>query len=386
MNTISSNTSSNKKRFAIFLALLVSLALAYKLYSALTQSKKAPPEVIQTIVSAKVLQEDFPVDISTSGNIVSANIVDIRPQVANIVTKIHIKDGQDVKKGDLLFTLDDRADRANYEKLRALAEDAERQYRRAQDLVKQNFISQASLDTSLANANSAKAAANAAQVALSYDYIRSPINGTAGVINVFQGALVSSSNVVSTTSSATATTTQGAMVTISQLNPIHVQFTVPESQMASLVALQKSSAGLIAKVDLGDRQTRNARVFVIDNQVDPAIGAVKVKAELANEDHALAPGRFVHVNLQSQVLKNALVVPSQSIISNALGDSIYTVGEDNKTILNKIKVIAKADGFAAIEGVKAGDRVVVEGKQNIRPGLKIVEATPSKPTNPSTGN
>ena len=310
----------------------------------------------------------------------ATNIVDIRPQVSNVVAKIHIKDGQFVNQGDLLFTLDDRADKANYEKFKALAEDAERQYNRAVELAKQNFISQASLDTAMANANSARAAANSAQVTLSYDYIKSPISGRAGVINVYPGTLVSPSNVVSTASSPTSTTTQGSMVTISQLNPINVQFTIPEIYMSSLVAAQKSKDGLVVDVEIGNSAKKQGKVYVVDNQIDPATGSFRVKASLDNSDGSLAPGRFVKVNLQTQILKDALVVPSQSVISNTQGDIIYTVDEDNKAVLNKIKLQQQSNGEAVITGLKEGDRIVVEGKQNIRPGLKVVEGSARKST------
>ena len=380
MNTQSKERFSNKKFLYTTITLVIIAIFVYFFYSSFFKTKKAPPEIVQTVVTAKVAQQDYPVIIETSGNIVATNIVDIRPQVSNVVAKIHIKDGQDVKQGDLLFTLDDRADKANYEKFKALAEDAERQYNRAVELSKQNFISQASLDTAMANANSARAAANSAQVALSYDYIRSPISGRAGVINVFPGTLVSSSNVVSTSSSATSTSTQGAMVTISQLNPINVQFTVPESFMASLIAAQKTMGGITVNVNLDSGVSKNGKVFVIDNQIDPAIGSFRVKAALDNSDFSLAPGQFVHVNLQTQILKNALVVPSQSIISNTQGDLIYTVDADNKTVLNKVKVITQGSGQAVITGLKVDDRIVVEGKQNIRPGLKVVEGSARKTT------
>ena len=380
MNTQSKGRFSNKKFLYTTITLVIIAIFVYFFYSSFFKTKKAPPEIVQTVVTAKVAQQDYPVIIETSGNIVATNIVDIRPQVSNVVAKIHIKDGQDVKQGDLLFTLDDRADKANYEKFKALAEDAERQYNRAVELSKQNFSSQASLDTAMANANSARAAANSAQVALSYDYIRSPISGRAGVINVFPGTLVSSSNVVSTSSSATSTSTQGAMVTISQLNPINVQFTVPESFMASLIAAQKTMGGITVNVNLDSGVSKNGKVFVIDNQIDPAIGSFRVKAALDNSDFSLAPGQFVHVNLQTQILKNALVVPSQSIISNTQGDLIYTVDADNKTVLNKVKVITQGSGQAVITGLKVDDRIVVEGKQNIRPGLKVVEGSARKTT------
>ncbi len=378
MNTPATRRFGFKKIFFYIIGLAIIAVIAYFLYSSFVKPKKGPSEVVQTVVTTKAVQQDFPVIIETSGNIVANNIVDIRPQVANVIAQIHIKDGQDVKKGDLLFTLDDRADKANYEKFKALAEDAERQYQRALELAKQNFISKASVETAMANANSARAAANSAQVTLSYDYIQSPISGRAGVINVFPGSLVSPSNTVSITSLATATSTQSSMVTISQLNPINVQFTIPEAYMAELIKLQKSTAGLIVNVDLGRGLTKQGKVYVIDNQIDPALGSVRVKATLDNSDYLLAPGRFVSVNLQTKLLKDAIVVPSQSVVSNTQGDLIYTVDAENKTVLNKVKIISQGNGSVAVTGIKEGDRVVVEGKQNIRPGLKVVEGSARK--------
>ena len=374
MNTSAISRFSLKKSIVYIISLALIAVLANYLYSSFFSEQKKAPEVIQTVTTMIAEQKDFPVIIETSGNIVATNIVDIRPQITNVVAKIHIKDGQDIRAGDLLFTLDDRADKANYEKLKALADDADRQYRRALELAKQNFISQASVETAMANANSAKSAANSAQVTLSYDYIRAPISGRAGVINVYPGTLVSPSNTVTTSSTATATSAIGSMVTISELNPINVQFTVPENQMASLIKLQKASNGLMVNVNIGPNQTKSGKVFVIDNQIDPAIGAVKVKARLDNSDFTLAPGRFVHVDLQTELLKDVIVVPSQSIISNTLGTLVYTVDTENKTVLNKVKIISQGNGQTAISGIKAGDRVVVEGKQNIRPNLKVVEA------------
>ena len=259
METTSHPQSSLGKKLIWFVIILISGGGAGYYYYSTQGSQTAPKKPSpppQSVVTAKVEERDFPVIIETSGNVISANIVDIRPQVTNIISKVHITEGQEVKAGDILFSLDDRADRANYEKAQALAEDAMRQYNRAEELVKQNFISKASADTALANANSAKSAANAAQVLLSYDTIRSPITGKAGVINVFPGSLVQPGNVVSTTSTAAATTTLGAMVTITQLNPINVQFTVPETYMASLLQLQKSPTGLVVQVQLGNGQKK----------------------------------------------------------------------------------------------------------------------------------
>jgi len=359
---------------------LILLFIAYKAvgyFFPKDAGKKAP---IQTVTTTKVEQRDFPVVIESTGNVQAANIVDIRPQTTNVVAKIHIKEGQEVKAGDLLFTLDDRASKANYEKAKALAVDAQRQAKRAKELMAQNFISQAAYDTTMANTQSAIASAQAAEVALSYDHIKSPISGKAGVINVFPGSLVAPSNVVMTSTSATATSSVGAMVTIAQLNPINVQFTIPEKNLANLMVEQKETGGITVNIQTTNGIKRTGKVFVIDNQVDVSIGAVRVKAQIDNADYALIPGQFIQVELNAKTIKDALVIPAQAIISNTKGDQIYVVDSEDKVTLKPIKVLAMVQGQAAISGVNAGDRIVVEGKQNLRPNGKVREAKPSGPS------
>ena len=198
------------------------------------------------------------------------------------------------------------------------------------------------------------------------------------MINVFVGQLVQPGNVVSTSTTAASTTTLGAMVTVSQLNPIYVQFMIPESYMASLIQLQKSTSALAVKVDIGNGQIKEGKVFVIDNQVDTSIGSVKVKAILDNADNTLAPGSFVNVTLQTQLLKDSIVVPSQSIISNTSGDQVYVVDDENKVDLKKIKIVVQTNGYAAVNGLDEGAKIVVEGKQNLRPGSKVSESSAGK--------
>lgn len=336
----------------------------------MAQSKSA----VQTVTTFVVEQRDFPVLIEATGTTVAANIVDIRPQVTNVVTKVHIKDGQKVRAGDLLISLDDRADRANYEKAQATADDAQRQLSRAQELLRQQFVAQGAVDTALANAQAAQAVARAAQAQLSYDTIRSPITGRAGIINVFAGALVQPGNTVSTSTTATSTTTQGAMVTITQLDPMNVQFTVPESALPTLFSTQQTGQTPTISFQMTDGKKREGKVYVIDNQVDPAIGAVKVKAVVDNADHTLIPGQFVRLQVQAGQLKNVLVVPSQAVVTNARGDQVFVVDAQDTVNLKPVKVQVQSQGFAVISGIQAGDKVVVEGKQNLRPNGKVKEA------------
>ena len=349
----------------------------------------AAPETktpIQTVTTFKVEQRDFPLVIDSTGTTVASSIVDIRPQVTNVVSKVHIKEGQKVRAGDILFTLDDRADKANYEKAKASADDAQRQYERAQELLRQQFVAQGAVDTAQANAQSAQAVARAALATLSYDTILSPITGRAGIINVFPGALVQPGNTVSTTTTATTTTAQGAMVTITQLDPINVQFTVPEGALPALFAAQQSGQTPTISFQMGNGAKREGKVYVVDNQVDAAIGAVKVKAEVNNADHSLIPGQFIRLQLKAGLIKDALVVPSQAVISNSRGDQIFVVDEENTVSLKPIKIQTQGQGFAVISGITAGDKVVVEGKQNLRPNSKVREAGPKPDAKPEGKN
>ncbi len=339
---------------------------------------------VQTVTTMVLEKKDVPLVIESTGTVAAANIVDIRPMITNTVKEIHIKEGQDVKKGQLLFTLDDRNDRANYDKAKALADDAQRQLQRAKELVAKNFISKAGLDTAEANAKSAMATARAAEVQLSFDSIRSPIDGRAGIINVFPGSLVQASNVVVSSTTSTATSTTGAMVTITQIDPINVQFIVAENNIPLL--MQNDIANLKVSVTVGNNLTQiyEGKVIVVDNQVDPAIGAVRVKAQIPNQKRTLLPGQFARIKLEANTLKDAIVIPSQAVVINPRGRFVYIVGQDDKVNLRPIKVTYEYQGNAAITGVEVGERIVLEGKQNLRPGVKIREAKLTPPAKPVT--
>ena len=335
--------------------------------------KGGGPTTVSTIVVEK---KDIPIVIEATGTMVSNAIVDIRPMVTNTVAKIHVKDGQEVKAGDLLFTLDNRNDTANYERLKALAEDAQKQYLRATELVTKNFISKAGLETSLANAKAAQAAARSAEVQLSFDSIRSPIDGRAGIVNVFPGSLVQASNVVTTATSSTATSSVGSMVTITQLNPINVQFVIPEKDIPILLENQLDGEPVTVKVTVGDsgKKAYEGKVLVIDNQVDPSIAAVRVKAQIPNKSMSILPGQFARVSIVANTLKDALSVPSEAIIINPRGRIVYIVDSEGKAVAKPVKVVYEYQGTSIVTGIEAGDKVVVEGKQKLRPGSKVREA------------
>ncbi|OZA74244.1 efflux RND transporter periplasmic adaptor subunit [Polynucleobacter sp. 39-46-10] len=334
---------------------------------------------VQTITSMVTEKKDIPLVIEATGTIVSNSIVDIRPMVTNKVDKIHIKDGQDVKAGELLFTLDNRTDTANYEKLKALADDAQKQYLRAKELVTKNFISKAGLETALANAKSAQAAAETARVQLSFDFIRSPIDGKAGIINVFPGTLVQASNTVISATNASSTSTTSSMVTITQLNPINVQFVIPEKDIPILLESKQSGTPMKVQVTVGNNTQRvfNGEVLVVDNQIDPQIAAVRVKAQIPNEKYELLPGQFARVSLNANTLKDVIAIPSEAIVMNPKGRLVYIVDKDGKVAAKPITVSYEYQGTSVVNGLEAGQRIVVEGKQNLRTGSKVREAKPA---------
>ena len=372
-----------KWRILLVLIVLYAGSKAYDYFFPASDKAGGPVTVTSIVVEKK----DIPLIIESTGTIVSSSIVDIRPMVTNTVAKIEVKDGQEVKAGDLLFVLDDRNDKANYEKLKALADDAEKQYLRAKELVAKNFISKAGLETTLANAKSAQAAARAAEVQLSFDYIRSPIDGRAGIVNVFPGSLVQASNVVTTATSSTATSSVGSMVTITQLNPINVQFVIPEKDIPVMLENQLDGEAMAVKVTVGEsgKKTYEGKVIVIDNQVDPSIAAVRVKAQIPNIDKTLLPGQFARVSLIASTMKDVLSIPSQAVVINPRGKLVYVIDKDGKAVSKPVKVVYEYQGTSVVTGIEAGDRVVVEGKQNLRPGSKVREAKSQAPASAPAG-
>jgi RND family efflux transporter MFP subunit len=166
------------------------------------------------------------------------------------------------------------------------------------------------------------------------------------------------------------------MVTITQLNPINVQFVVPEKDIPILLENQLDGEPLTVKVTVGDsgKKTYEGKVLVIDNQVDPSIAAVRVKAQIPNDSMTILPGQFARVSLVANTLKDALSVPSQAIVMNPRGRIVYTVDKDGKAVLKPVKVVYEYQGTSVITGIESGDKVIVEGKQNLRPGGKIREA------------
>lgn len=316
----------------------------------------------------------MPVLLKTTGTVTALTSVDVRPQMNGVVSHVHIHDGQFVKAGALLFTLDARTEEANVAKARAqLAKDqaamadAQRQLARAQQLFSQNFISQGALDTNLAQVEAQnavvaadQAAIEATRVALSYARVVAPNAGRVGAINVFAGSAVQA-NIT-------------PLVTVTQLDPIAVAFSLPQRNLPDALAALKDG-GAAVSATLSDRSgTFTGRLKFVDNAVDASSGSVKVKAVFDNKDSKLWPGAFVEVAQTVSTLKDAVVIPQAAIVQNARGAVVY-LAENGKATQKPVQVLFAQGLDAAVSGIQAGDVVVLDGKQNLRPGTPLTERT-----------
>jgi len=329
-----------------------------------------------TVTTVRAQKRDLPVLLKASGTVVPLTSVDVKPQVSSVVSKVHLKEGQFVKAGELLFTLDARTDEANVAKARAqLAKDqaaladAQRQLARAQQLLLKNFISQGALDTNQAQVDSQKAvvaadeaAIDASRVPLSYARITAPNAGRAGAINVSAGSAVQ----------ANLTT----LVTITQLDPIAVAYSLPQRNLADALAALKDGGTVVSATLSDGAVTFSGRLQFVDNAVDASSGSVKVKAVFDNKEGKLWPGAFVEVSQTVGILKDAVVVPQAAIIQSARGTVVYVM-EDGKAALKPVRVLYAQGNDAAVSGVKVGDAVVLDGRQNVRPGSPLVERAPA---------
>ena len=316
--------------------------------------------------------------LEATGTVTALNSVDIRPQISSVITKVHIREGQFVKAGQPLFTLDTRADDVNLAKARAqMAKDmasladAQRQLQRSRDLLAQNFISQGAVDTNqtLVDAQQAvvaadRAAIDAAQVALSYNRINAPASGRAGAINVFAGSTVQPGG--------------AALVTITQLDPIAVSFSLPQRNLGDALQTLRSGGGKVLAVLPEGRGTSTGKLQFVDNTVDANSGTVRVKAQFSNANEALWPGSFVAVRLAIQTMKEAVVVPQAAVIQGPRGSIVYAVDADNKAVAKPVEVLYASGPDAVASGVRAGERIVLDGRQNLRPGAMVIERAPAE--------
>ncbi|SFD91501.1 efflux RND transporter periplasmic adaptor subunit [Massilia yuzhufengensis] len=326
-----------------------------------------PPTTVNVVAPTR---QDVGVELTANGTVTPVRTVDLHPQTTATIRQVHIREGQFVKEGQLLFSLDDRADRANVARAeaqvaqnRATLADLERQYKRSQDLAAQNFIAKSAVDSLKSQVDAAKAAvqsnaaaARASQVSASYTTIRAPMSGRVGAIDVHPGALVQPTT---------------SLTTVTQLDPIDVSFNLPESALGSLLAAQRAGKVAVQATSGADAKPVTGELKFVDNAVDPAAGTIRVKAQFGNSATALWPGQYVNTRVTVQTLRDAVVIPQNAIITGTAGTFVYVVGEGNEARQVKVARLHGFGEYAAVTGLAGTEKVITEGKQNLRPGGKV---------------
>ncbi|KFI08046.1 efflux RND transporter periplasmic adaptor subunit [Massilia sp. BSC265] len=326
-----------------------------------------PPTTVNVVAPQR---QDVGVELSANGTVTPVRTVDLHPQTTATIRQVHIREGQFVKEGQVMFSLDDRADRANVARAeaqvaqnRATLADLERQYKRSQELAAQGFLSQSAVDSLRSQVDAARAlvqsnaaAARASQVSASYTTIRAPMSGRVGAIDIHPGALVQPTT---------------SLTTITQLDPIDVSFTLPESALGALLAAQRAGKVAVQASTGHEARSLTGELKFVDNAVDPVAGTIRVKAQFANPESSLWPGQYVGTRITVQTIRDAVVIPQNAIITSTQGTFVYVVGEGNEARQVKVARLHGFGEYAAVTGLAGNEKVITEGKQNLRPGGKV---------------
>ncbi len=338
------------------------------------ESKPVPVTVVP------VVKQNVPVYLTALGTVQALNTVTVIPQVSGQLLSIDFEEGQPVKKDQILAQIDPRTFQASYDQAvsrrnqdKSLLATARSNYQRSQDPQYSQYVAKSSLVTLKntvtqyeATVAADEAAMRDAKVQLDYTQVRSPIEGLAGIRAVDPG------NVVNTST---------PLVTLTQLHPINVMFTLPEQNLDMVRRAAQGSEPLqVTALDRVDAHpiVSGGVLKVIDNQIDTATGTFRLKSEFSNEHNELWPGQFVNVRLLVNTVDGGLVIPAEAVQRGPDGDYVYQVQGDNTVKMQPIVVAGEVgDSHVMIgTGLKADEKVVTEGQFRLKPGSKV---NPLKP-------
>jgi len=299
------------------------------------------------------------IDPPPVGHVMPISTVTIRPQVGGIINAVNFQEGQEVKKGDLLFTIDPRPAQAALARDKAQLKNAKIQFDREQKLFDQKLISQDEFDTSKAARDTLVATVQADELNLEYCEIRSPIDGRTGGLQFHAGNVVKSPDDV--------------LLTINQIHPIYAAFAVPERYLPEIqkqmrdrtLTVTASFENLVGEPPVGE-------LTFVDNSVDEATGTILLKATFPNTDEKLWPGQFVTVSIQLDELTNAVVVPSQAVQVGQNSQFIYVVKADHTVEQRSVQPgLTYHDETVITSGVRPGETVVTDGQLRLAPGTLV---------------
>jgi membrane fusion protein, multidrug efflux system len=326
------------------------------------------------VTTSSVVQKSMPVEISVIGSAEPLNTVAIRSQTTGQLTAVNFTEGEEVSKGQLLFSIDRRPleaaveqAKANLARDEAQAENAATISRRFQDLADRGIATRAELDTSKAslsalNATVAadRAALENAQVQLEYATIHAPLSGRTGALMVHEGNLVRANDTA-------------PLVVINQIMPIQVAFSIPESRLPELKRfMARGALRVLATPPNDDAAPAVGRISFVDNSVDPTTGTIKVKGTFANSDRRLWPGQYVNVTVELTTEKDVTVVSTQAVQAGQQGSYVFVVKPDQTVEMRTVVVNRTAAAETIIaSGVTPGETVVTDGHLRLVPGSRI---------------
>jgi multidrug efflux system membrane fusion protein len=326
------------------------------------------------VLSALVETKDVPVYLNGLGNVQGFNSVTIRSRIDGHLQKITFEEGQEVKEGQVLAQIDPRPFQASLDQAiarrkqnEALLANAKRDLARDLALLAEKAGTAQKADTQQAlveqleaTLKSDDAAIEAASVQLSYATIRSPISGRTGIRLVDEGNVVRAQDA-------------SGLVVITQMQPVSVVFTLPEQQLQTIRSeFEKASLQVLAVGRDNTSPLAEGSLSVIDNQIDPGTGTIRLKATFPNTDLRLWPGQFINVRLRVAIRQGATIVPAQVVQQGPVGTFAFVISNENIAELRPLQVARIEDGIAIIEsGLHPGERVVVDGQYRLQPGSKV---------------
>ncbi len=358
-----------------------------------------PPSSVP-VTAASAVQKDVPEIVNAIGTVQSIDSVSVQARVTGAIMKIEFNPGQNVKQGQELFLIDPRPYQAALDQAKAqLAHDqavlaeAQLDLTRYQTLAKQNSIAKQQAEDQAYVVEQDKgtvqldqANVETAQLNLAYCHIAAPISGRAGTLLVDLGNLVGPPNGTSTTSTATSggqTTSSSILVSISQLQPIYVSFTVPQNLLDQVKQNQAAGALEVDAYSQAGKLLEKGKLTVIDNQVNTSAGTVTMQATFANADEALWPGEFVRTNLIVAMRKNVVTVPAEAVMAGPNGSYVYVIGANDQVKRVAVQLTDRQGGIAVIrKGLSGGEKVVTNGQYRLDNGTKVAIRQTTPPAAP----
>ncbi len=340
--------------------------------------KEALPTPFFPVRTAVAEMRDTPIFIESLGHVEPMIAIDVRSRIEGELTGVYFKQGQEVKKGDLLFTIDPRPyeailhqEQGKLSQNLALFALAEEKLKRYKTLVQDEYYSQMDYETLQSNFASTsglvqqnQGEVERAALDLEYCWIYAPIDGMMGILQIDLGNLVSADG-------------QKPLVTLNQMAPIYVTFSVPEIQLPQIQKWSRhkqSPLTVLAAYESFQEETFEGSLTILDNGVDPKTGMIRLRATFENGRRELWPGQFVRTRLCLHTEEGAILIPQSAIQGTIKGPIAFVVGEDNRVELRKVQLGQKLeDRIIVLEGIREGEKVVVEGQINLFDGALVAD-------------